>query len=166
MVKELVKVDAIVSYSKGFICSGGSGTLHLFDKIGDDKNTYKKSKTVTLSMDPTSLLTNNAQPTAHNILSLALSPSEENVICATTSQQLYNLAVSTADLGKVSHPHCYIHRVLYYCRLAVVQHLITYHNHFIMVPSLVWMLVLESRSLLLALWTNLLEYGTMRIGKL
>ena len=38
MVKELVRVDAIVSYSKGFICSGGSGTLHLFDKIGDDKN--------------------------------------------------------------------------------------------------------------------------------
>lgn len=103
MVKELVRVDAIVSYSKGFICSGGSGTLHLFDKIGDDKSIYKKSKTVTLSMDPTSLLTNNAQPTTHNILSLALSPSEENVICATTSQQLYNLAVSTADLGKVSH---------------------------------------------------------------
>lgn len=100
MVKELVRVDAIVSYSKGFICSGGSGTLHLFDKIGDDKSTYKKSKIVMLSIDPTSLLTNNAQPTTHNILSLALSPSEENVICATTSQQLYNLAVSTADLGK------------------------------------------------------------------
>lgn len=112
MVKELVRVDAIVSYSKGFICSGGSGTLHLFDKIGDDKSTYKKSKIVTLSIDPTSLLTNNAQPTTHNILSLALSPSEENVICATTSQQLYNLAVSTADLGKVSHSLNYDHCIL------------------------------------------------------
>lgn len=107
MVKEPVRVDAIVSYSKGFICSGGSGTLHLFDKVGDDKSTYKKSKTVTILMDPTSLLTNNAQPTTHNILSLALSPSEENVICATSSQQLYNLAVSTADLGKVSEPLVY-----------------------------------------------------------
>ena len=133
MVKELVRVYAIVSYSKGFICSGGSGTLHLFDKIGDDKNTYKKSKTVALSLDPTSLLTNNTQPTSHNILSLALSSSEENVICATSSQQLYNLAVSTADLGKVSEQ---VYKLLYclYSRLVVVQHLIIYHNLFIMVP--------------------------------
>lgn len=98
-----MRVDAIVSYSKGFICSGGSGTLHLFDKIGDDKSTYKKTKTVTISADPNSLLTSNAQVTTHNILSLALSSSEENVICATSSQQLYNLAVSTAELGKVSY---------------------------------------------------------------
>jgi len=100
MIKELVRVDAIVSYSKGFICSGGSGTLHLFDKIGDDKSTYKKTKTVSISVDPNSLLTTNTHLT-NNILSLALSSSEENVICATSSQQLYNLAVSTAELGKV-----------------------------------------------------------------
>ena len=103
MIKELVRVDAIVSYSKGFICSGGSGTLHLFDKVGDDKSTYKKTKTVTISVDPNSLLPTNTQLTNHNILSLALSSSEENVICATSSQQLYNLAVSTAELGKVDY---------------------------------------------------------------
>ena len=39
----------------------------------------------------------------NDILSMTLSPSEENIICTTRTQQLYNLTLSAADLqGKVS----------------------------------------------------------------
>ena len=35
------------------------------------------------------------------ILSMAISPAEENVICNTRSRQMYVLTLSAADLGKV-----------------------------------------------------------------
>ena len=47
----------------------------------------------------------------NDIVSLTLSPSEENAICSTKSQQLYTLTLSAADLGKVSDQY-YIHTFL------------------------------------------------------
>ena len=44
---------------------------------------------------------------SNDILSMALSPSEENVVCSTRMQQLYNLTLSAADLqGKVGCNLC------------------------------------------------------------
>ena len=92
-------VFAILPYSKGFICSSGSGTIHIFEKT-EDKNLYKNTRPVSIWMDPSSH--NEDQDGENNdILSITFSPSEENVVCSTRSQQLYTLTLSAADLGKV-----------------------------------------------------------------
>ena len=38
----LPKVECILSYSKGFICAGGVGLLHLFEKSDDVREHYKR----------------------------------------------------------------------------------------------------------------------------
>ena len=107
--KETVRVECIATHSRGFICSGGSGTLHLFEKT-DDRYVYKKTRSVSVWVDPSSQLADStavvpsgevATP-VQDILSLTLSPSEETVVCSTSTQQLYHLTLSAADLqGKV-----------------------------------------------------------------
>ena len=107
--KEAVRVECIVTHSRGFICSGGSGTLHLFEKT-DDRYVYKKTRSVSVWEDPSSQLAGStavvssdevATPTK-DILSLTLSPNEETVVCSMRAQQLYSLTLSAADLqGKV-----------------------------------------------------------------
>lgn len=105
--KPLPRVECIVAYSKGFVCSGGSGKLHLFEKT-DNRNVYRETRTASIWVDPSSRLTHPreeegddpASADSNDILSLTLSPSEENVVCSTRSQQLYNLTLSAADLGK------------------------------------------------------------------
>ena len=103
-------MECIATYSKGCICSGGSGTLHLFEKT-DDRYVYKKTRSVSIWVDPAAQPTTAAPvqsdevatPT-QDILCLTLSPSEENVVCSTSTQQLYNLTLSAADLqAKVGH---------------------------------------------------------------
>ena len=101
-------MECIVTYSKGFICSGGSGILHLFEKT-DNKYAYKKSRSVSVWLDPGSTIVahtplgGDSPWNENDILSMTMSPSEENVVCATKTQQLYNLTLSAADLqGKVS----------------------------------------------------------------
>ena len=94
----------VLPYSKGFICSSGSGTLHLFEKT-EDPNSFKKVRPVSIWVDPAdhmeaSGVTATTGPN-NDILALTLSPSEENVICTTRSMQIYSLTLSVADLGKV-----------------------------------------------------------------
>ena len=102
-------MECIGTHSRGFICSGGSGTLHLFEKT-DDKYVYKKTRSVSVWVDPSSQLAGSAAVVpsgemttpVQDILSLTLSPSEETVVCSTGTQQLYHLTLSAADLqGKV-----------------------------------------------------------------
>ena len=98
--KESLRVECIATYSKGFICSGGSGTLHLYEKT-DNKNVYKKTRTVSIWVDPTTQLTQAESEISRDVLSLTINPSEEIVVCSTRTQQLYSLTLSAADLGKV-----------------------------------------------------------------
>jgi WD40 repeat protein len=95
-------VHSIVTYSKGFICSGGSGVLHLFEKT-DEKNVFKKVRSIHIWTDSTTQpdIPESSSNTVHEILNMALSPSEENVVCTTHTKQLYSLPLSAADLGKV-----------------------------------------------------------------
>ena len=100
-------VGAIVTFSKGFICSGGSGILHIFEKT-TDKYLYKKSRSVSVWVDPnSSLVTHPGTGTdvpveSNDITNIAMSPSEENIICTTRTKQIYNLMLSAVDLqGKV-----------------------------------------------------------------
>lgn len=95
----------IAVYSKGFICSGGSGTVCLFEKT-DNKNVFRKTQTVGIWVDtstqPPQLAGSEAQPpTSNEIRSLTLSPSEESVICTTITQQIYSLSLSNTGSGKV-----------------------------------------------------------------
>ena len=100
---ECYPVYSLLSYSKGFICSSGSGTVHLFEKT-EERNNFKKIRSVAIWTDPVNESHSwvDSEVTGLDILSMTLNASEENVICSTRSQQLYTLTLSAADLGKVS----------------------------------------------------------------
>lgn len=91
------QITAIVSYSKGFACACGPGTVHLFEKT-DDKDFFKKAREIKIPQD-----SNSADPTKSQqqiITSLTVSPSEETLIASTDLSQLYYITLSSADIGK------------------------------------------------------------------
>ena len=94
------QVTCIIAFSKGFICSGGAGTVHLFEKT-EEKDFYKKAREIKIPVDSQSpdLQTSENQ----EIVNLTVSPSEETLVCSTKSSQLYCITMSTADLGKVKN---------------------------------------------------------------
>ena len=51
-----LQVTSIVAYSKGFACSSGLGTVHLFEK-SDEKDIYKKTRIVTVDKSYNNLIT-------------------------------------------------------------------------------------------------------------
>ena len=105
--KEPPPVLSLLTYNKGFICSGGNGTLHLFEKT-EDRNTFKRARSVSIWVDPAIHVEQPAVgsgSSSNEVICLTLSPSEENVVCSTRSQQLYNLTLSAADLDKVLAVH-------------------------------------------------------------
>lgn len=92
------QVTCIIAFSKGFICSGGAGTVHLFEKT-EEKDFYKKAREIKIPVDtqsPDPQLLENQE-----IVNLTVSPSEETLVCSTKTSQLYCITMSTADLGKV-----------------------------------------------------------------
>lgn len=91
------QVTCIIAFSKGFICSGGAGTVHLFEKT-EEKDFYKKAREIKIPVDtqsPDPQLLENQE-----IVNLTVSPSEETLVCSTKTSQLYCITMSTADLGK------------------------------------------------------------------
>ena len=77
----------------------------MFEKT-DNKNVYKKIRPVSILEEATGNIEQpdgsmSSLPLDNNIMSMAISPSEEIVVCSTVSQQLYSLTLSTADMGKV-----------------------------------------------------------------
>lgn len=95
----LPKVTSIAAFSKGFVCSGGAGVVHLFEK-SDDKEGYKKSREIKVPVD--SQCPDPQSAIANQVISmLAVSPSEETLVCSTKANQLYSITMSSADLGKV-----------------------------------------------------------------
>ncbi|PIK39548.1 putative cilia- and flagella-associated protein 57 [Apostichopus japonicus] len=90
-------ITSIISYSKGFACSGGKGIVHLFERT-EDKESFKKSREIktpnnAIGADPT-------RTEGYDIRNLTVSPSEETLIATTTNNQLYCIALSATDLGK------------------------------------------------------------------
>lgn len=91
------QITAIVSYSKGFACACGPGTVHLFEKT-DDKDFFKKAREIKIPQD-----SNSADPSKSQqqiITSLTVSPSEETLVASTDLSQLYYITLSSADIGK------------------------------------------------------------------
>ena len=109
------QVTCIIAFSKGFICSGGSGTVHLFEKT-EEKDFYKKAREIKIPVD-----TQSPDPQvseSQEIVNLTVSPSEETLVCSTKSSQLYCITMSTADLGKVRIPqYCMLIHVFMCCSL-------------------------------------------------
>lgn len=103
--KDTTMIRCILTYSKGFICSGGSGTLHMFEKT-DNRNIYKKVRPVSILEEAISSVGPSdggigSTPIDNSIVSMTISPSEETVVCSTVSQQIYSFTLSTADMGEV-----------------------------------------------------------------
>ena len=135
--------------------------IHLFEKT-DEKCLFKRARSVNIDVDPSSQV-DQAMPngaTSNEIVCLTLSPSEENVVCSTRSQQLYNLTLSAADIERVGI-HNYLVWDSMYClsmtfdctlshfvfSLFREQHLTIFHLHSIVLLSLGWMCVSANQSL-------------------
>ncbi|KAJ8306471.1 hypothetical protein KUTeg_017016 [Tegillarca granosa] len=91
------QVTAIVSYSKGFACACGPGTVHLFEKT-DDKDFFKKTREIKIPRDDNSADPAKAQQQI--ITCLTVSPSEETLVASTDLSQIYCITLPSADLGK------------------------------------------------------------------
>jgi WD40 repeat protein len=93
---EDMRVECVTAHSTGFVCGGALGTLHRFEAV-EDKELYKK-----VGDEKTPNDTNGAQV----IRNLAISPSEDNMVCTTDVSQLYTLrlAPEDADTQKTEGP--------------------------------------------------------------
>ena len=80
-------IECIMPYSKGFVCSGSGGVVSIFEK-SDDRDSYKKSKSFRIENHP------------QRILNLAISPSEETLLCTLESAQIFALGLSNSDILK------------------------------------------------------------------
>jgi WD40 repeat protein len=81
-------IESIVGFSKGLVTGSDDGQIAIYEK-SDEKDLYKRSKVFTID--------NNAVKIRH----LALSHTEEQLICATENNQLFSFALSNADIMKV-----------------------------------------------------------------
>merc|ERR1719440_320438 len=81
-------IDSIVSYSKGFVVGADGGVIYVFEK-SDDKDYYKKAKAFRIE--------NNAVRIKH----LAVSPSEEQLVCTLANAQVYVFTLSNTDILRV-----------------------------------------------------------------
>ena len=116
----------------GFVCSGGLGTVHIFEKT-DEKELFKKVKEIRIPADQQSA--DPSQSCNQQITCIALSPSEETIVSSSNGNQLYSIPLSSTDLGKVrtcethiytfDHPNIF-HRVSILVRSALGSHPIQY----------------------------------------
>jgi len=85
---EGASIECLIAYSnKGFICGGDNGVLSIYEK-SEDKDYYKRTKSFTIENQGV------------KIKNLALSPSEENLICTLENNQMYVLGLSNSDILK------------------------------------------------------------------
>jgi len=99
------QITAIVAFSKGFACSCGPGTVAWFEKT-DDREYFKKAREIKIPQE-----NNSADPSKAEqqiVSAMAVSPSEETLVVVTDMNQLYQITLSSAELGRVSYPtQCY-----------------------------------------------------------
>lgn len=85
---EGVSIDCIIPFgNKGFICGGDNGILSIYER-SEEKEMYKRTKSFSIENH------------AVRIKNLALSPSEENLICTLEDNQMYVLGLSNSDILK------------------------------------------------------------------
>ncbi|KAK5913161.1 hypothetical protein CesoFtcFv8_002970 [Champsocephalus esox] len=92
------RITAILSCSKGFICSYGAGTVCLFEKTKEDG--YRRTRDIRIPADSSDLTPAESQL----IDTMCLSPSEETLVLSTDRGQLYSFSLSSLDINK-EEPH-------------------------------------------------------------
>jgi len=83
-------VSSLLGYSKGFVCGGSGGCVRIYDRSDDggSREYYKKAKTFRIEGDTST------------IKDLAISPSEDLLVCSLENNQLYALTLSSTDILK------------------------------------------------------------------
>lgn len=81
-------VGSILGYSKGFVCGGSGGIVRLYDRSDDGREYYKKSKTFSV------------EGNTSTIKDIAISPTEDSLVCSMENNQLYVLTLSSTDILK------------------------------------------------------------------
>ncbi|XP_068567972.1 cilia- and flagella-associated protein 57 isoform X2 [Cebidichthys violaceus] len=98
-VDEGPRVTAILSYSKGFACSLGPGTVCLFER--DEEDGYRRSRDIRIPADPCSNEPTSAE--SQEIHTMCISPAEETLAVSTDRGQLYGFSLSSVELNKEEH---------------------------------------------------------------
>ncbi|XP_022054738.2 cilia- and flagella-associated protein 57 [Acanthochromis polyacanthus] len=93
------RITAILSYSKGFACSLGPGTVCLFEKTEEDS--YRKSREVQIPPCRNDLTPAECQ----EIDTMCISPAEETLAISTDRGQLYSVSLSSVDMSKEEQLH-------------------------------------------------------------
>mmetsp|Transcript_8641 Transcript_8641/g.35548 ORF Transcript_8641/g.35548 Transcript_8641/m.35548 type:complete len:1034 (+) Transcript_8641:3-3104(+) len=86
-------VTSIAEFSKGFICGGSAGLLYIFEHERDSRDPYRCTHL------------HNIQNDGSPVVGMAVSPSEEMLICATSKNQMYSLTLSCADMSNDDVTH-------------------------------------------------------------
>eukprot|EP00501_MAST-03F_sp_TOSAG23-6_P000811 GSMAST32.ASY1.ANO1.841.1 assembled CDS len=86
-------IDSIIPFSKGFLCGCNEGLLRVYER-SDEENEYFKCNTIFRILD-----------NPRRIQSMAMSSTEEKLICSTDHNQLYFLRLSNADIMSVEDMH-------------------------------------------------------------
>ncbi|XP_007573404.1 cilia- and flagella-associated protein 57-like [Poecilia formosa] len=89
-------VTAILSYSKGFVCSSGPGTVSLFEQI--ELDVYRKSREIQILPAPAS--SGSAPAQCQEIDTICMSPAEETLAVSTDRGQLYSINLSSAEMKR------------------------------------------------------------------
>ncbi|RKP18083.1 WD40 repeat-like protein, partial [Rozella allomycis CSF55] len=84
-ISKKTSILSLLSYSKGFAYGTSHGIIGLFERT-EDKELYRKSREFKLKEDNV------------KITSLALSPSEDNLICGLETNQMYAISLSNVDI--------------------------------------------------------------------
>ncbi|KAF1332535.1 Wd domain-containing protein, partial [Globisporangium splendens] len=80
--------SSILGYSKGFVCGGSGGIVRIYDRSDDGREYYKKSKTFSV------------EGNTSTIKDIAISPTEDSLVCSMENNQLYVLTLSSTDILK------------------------------------------------------------------
>ena len=81
-------VTSIVSYSKGFVLGSSMGVMRIFERSDETRECFRCSKTFRIENHAT------------DIVSMSVSPTEENLVCSLLNSQLFTLNLSNADILK------------------------------------------------------------------
>jgi cilia- and flagella-associated protein 57 len=81
-------IKSVLSFSKGFIAGCSDATIRIFEKSSDVREVYKRTKRFKISNQDTC------------VVGLALSPSEDTLICTLENGQAFTLSLSNTELSK------------------------------------------------------------------
>lgn len=80
-------ISTITQYSKGFFCGTSTSGVIVYEKLEDSYTLIKEFK---VQEEPFS-----------RVMNIAISPTEDDIVCSLENSQLYSLTISSAEMIKV-----------------------------------------------------------------